>query len=226
MTSARFCACGKPAKVILVPAAKCCGSSSQSLSNSGVPFLALVLAQRVGERKAAAILGYRSADDAPQIRPDLVRAALGEIVAGLAHRGRAARPFSGRPWPRAGRSAAVRAPPAPPPPRSGQARRRRRTTNTGFSSGFGCTSMLDRIPATIATISAVRTEAMILFHSNDDIGAPFRPCRGRAENRIPPDNSNELSRFRRSHEPGILSLPQSPEPEHRGPRRTAETRSS
>jgi 3-deoxy-manno-octulosonate cytidylyltransferase (CMP-KDO synthetase) len=41
----------------------------------------------------------------------------------------------------------------------------------------------------------VRTEAIILFHSNDDIGD------------LSPLGANELSRFRRSTEPGILSLP-------------------
>src|SRR5438046_7815366 len=45
------------------------------------------------------------------------------------------------------------------------------TTKTGFSSSFGRTSWLARIPDAIATIIAVSTEAMILFHSNDDIGA-------------------------------------------------------
>src|SRR6516165_11674054 len=66
---------------------------------------------------------------------------------------------------------------------------------TGFSSGFGRTSSPARIPDTIATIIAVKTEAMILFHSNagiDNLSAP---------------NADELSRFRRSTEPGILSLP-------------------
>ena len=65
--------------------------------------------------------------------------------------------------------------------------------------------MFDRIPATIATISAVSTEAMILFHSKDDINDPSDHA-GSRENRIPPDSSNELSRFRRWHEPGMLSL--------------------
>jgi hypothetical protein len=41
--------------------------------------------------------------------------------------------------------------------------------NTGFSSGFGRTSWIARIPDAIATIIAVSTEAMILFHSNADI---------------------------------------------------------
>jgi len=40
---------------------------------------------------------------------------------------------------------------------------------TAFSSGFGRTSSLARIPAAIATIIAVSTDAMILFHSNADI---------------------------------------------------------
>ena len=101
------------------------------------------------------------------------------------------------------------------------------TTKTGFSSGFGRTSMFDRIPATIATISAVSTEAMILFHSKDDID-DLSDRAGPAENRIPPDNSNELSRFRRAHEPGMLSLPDRsrgdfvtkphPKPDHPHPR--------
>jgi 3-deoxy-manno-octulosonate cytidylyltransferase (CMP-KDO synthetase) len=50
---------------------------------------------------------------------------------------------------------------------------------------------------------------MILFHSNDDIDDPSDRA-GPAENPIPPDNSNELSRFRRSNEPGMLSLPDRP----------------
>src|SRR6516165_1305617 len=79
------------------------------------------------------------------------------------------------------------------------------TTKTGFSSSFGRTSMFDKIPATIAMISAVSTEAMILFHSKDDIDDPSDRA-GPAENPIPPDNSNELSRFRRWYEPVMLSL--------------------
>src|SRR3954467_5559802 len=72
------------------------------------------------------------------------------------------------------------------------------------------------MPATIATIIAVSTDAMILFHSKDDIAAlrlcravALQPadCAGPAENRIPAGNSTELSRFRRADEPGILSLP-------------------
>jgi 3-deoxy-manno-octulosonate cytidylyltransferase (CMP-KDO synthetase) len=47
---------------------------------------------------------------------------------------------------------------------------------------------------------------MILFHSKDDIDHPSDPA-GSGENRISPDNSNELSRFQRWHEPGMLSLP-------------------
>src|SRR5690348_8925375 len=79
------------------------------------------------------------------------------------------------------------------------------------------------MPDTIATIIAVSTDAMILFHSNDDIivlfglpGDAGRRDRGRggrsrraAGNRIPPINSTELSRFRRAGEPGMLSLPSS-----------------
>jgi 3-deoxy-manno-octulosonate cytidylyltransferase (CMP-KDO synthetase) len=74
------------------------------------------------------------------------------------------------------------------------------------------------MPATIATIIAVKIEAMILFHSKDDIGALSAPlavrlrCRAvfRAEgNRIPPVETIPLSRFPRSDEPGMLSLPAS-----------------
>src|SRR5271156_1019537 len=68
------------------------------------------------------------------------------------------------------------------------------TTKTGFSSSFGRTSWPAKIPQAIATIIAVSTEAIILFHSNDDIDA--RTSRGWAE----------LSRFRRPDEPGMLSL--------------------
>src|SRR5947207_14273460 len=77
------------------------------------------------------------------------------------------------------------------------------------------------MPATIATIIAVSTDAMILFHSQDDIAAlrlcravALQPadCAGPAENRIPAGNSTELSRFRRADEPGILSLSFRPKP--------------
>src|SRR5437879_13687837 len=67
------------------------------------------------------------------------------------------------------------------------------------------------MPATIATIIAVKTDAMILFHSKDGIGVLFDSAWSAAgrprENRIPAGNSTELSRFRRASEPGILSLP-------------------
>src|ERR1051326_609879 len=69
---------------------------------------------------------------------------------------------------------------------------------------------LARMPETIATIIAVSTDAMILFHSNDGIGvlgSPARAAARPAENRIPAGNSTELWRFRRDSEPGILSLP-------------------
>jgi 3-deoxy-manno-octulosonate cytidylyltransferase (CMP-KDO synthetase) len=46
---------------------------------------------------------------------------------------------------------------------------------------------------------------MILFHSKDDIDDPSDRA-GPAENPISPDNSTQLSRFRRSHEPVMLSL--------------------
>src|SRR5215470_14681340 len=46
---------------------------------------------------------------------------------------------------------------------------------TGFSRRLGSISWLARIPQTHATISAVRTEAMILFHSNADIDDLFPP---------------------------------------------------
>src|ERR1700730_14825643 len=68
------------------------------------------------------------------------------------------------------------------------------TMNTGFSSSFGRTSCPAKIPDAIATIMAVSTDAMLLFHSNDDIDA--RSSR----------DSTELSRFRRPDEPGMLSL--------------------
>jgi 3-deoxy-manno-octulosonate cytidylyltransferase (CMP-KDO synthetase) len=50
---------------------------------------------------------------------------------------------------------------------------------------------------------------MILFHSKDCIDSPSDRA-GPAENPISPDNSNELSRFRQSYEPGMLSLPDRP----------------
>jgi hypothetical protein len=70
----------------------------------------------------------------------------------------------------------------------------------------------------MATIIAVSTEAMILFHSKDDIDAFRSPPGtvtgprhfGAAANRISPAGSNQLSRFRQSHEPGMLSLPDPP----------------
>src|SRR5205823_1956878 len=43
-------------------------------------------------------------------------------------------------------------------------------TQTGCSRSFGWTSWLARMPETIATIIAVSTDAMILFHSIDDTG--------------------------------------------------------
>src|SRR6516165_2960558 len=61
------------------------------------------------------------------------------------------------------------------------------------------------MPETIATIIAVSTEAMILFHSNDDIDDP-PTLSGRQTIEIPPAAQPEISRFRRSDEPGILSL--------------------
>src|SRR5436309_2564678 len=70
------------------------------------------------------------------------------------------------------------------------------------------------MPATMATIIAVNTAAMILFHSKDDIGVlSVSPCGRRhhrtvaraAENRIPRSNSTELLRFRQACEAGILS---------------------
>jgi 3-deoxy-manno-octulosonate cytidylyltransferase (CMP-KDO synthetase) len=66
----------------------------------------------------------------------------------------------------------------------------------------------------MATIIAVNTDAMILFHSKDDIGVlSVSPCGRRhhrtvaraAENRIPRSNSTELLRFRQACEAGILS---------------------
>src|SRR5487761_1399169 len=223
MTSARFCACGKPAKVILVPAAKCCGSSSHSLSNSGVHFwpLCLLSASENEYPPRSSAIGWPTTFHkfGPILfGPPLVKSWQAWHTAvscwpffgsALANNG----PIGGS----AGAAGAAAAVGAGSPPA---------TTNTGFSSGVGCTSMLDRIPATIATISAVRTEAMILFHSNDDIDDPSDRA-GPAEDRIPPDNSNELSRFRRVHEPGILSLPdhpslargqrRTPKPDHRDP---------
>jgi hypothetical protein len=68
----------------------------------------------------------------------------------------------------------------------------------------------------MAMIIAVSTEAMILFHSKDDIGALPAPLFGAVTgsrlaqapaNRNPHGGSNQLSRFRQSHEPGMLSLP-------------------
>src|SRR5436305_14755987 len=41
---------------------------------------------------------------------------------------------------------------------------------TAFSSGFGRTSWPANIPDNIPMIIAVRIEAIIFFHSNDDIG--------------------------------------------------------
>jgi hypothetical protein len=61
------------------------------------------------------------------------------------------------------------------------------------------------MPETIATIIAVSTEAMILFHSNDDINDP-PTLSGRQTIEISPTAQLEISRFRRSDEPGILSL--------------------
>jgi hypothetical protein len=57
---------------------------------------------------------------------------------------------------------------------------------------------------------------MILFHSKEDIGALSAPFFGAltvarliaaAANRMRPSGPNQLSRFRHSHEPGMLSLP-------------------
>ncbi len=168
MTSARFCACGNPAKVIFVPWAKCCGLSSQSLSFSASQVWPLWCLQRVGKGIAVAAFGDRSADHVPQIRADLVRSAL---VEGMAH---CADPRQFLPFLRI---------------RLGQQRRDRlelrraparlgavaagavpATTKTGFSKRVGRISSSANSPATIATISAVSTEAMTLFHSNAGIG--------------------------------------------------------
>ena len=59
------------------------------------------------------------------------------------------------------------------------------TRKTGFSSFVGRTSLPARMPGTIATIIAVSTEAMILFHSKDDIGDPSGPG-GRQKIGFPP----------------------------------------
>src|SRR5579863_4326434 len=60
------------------------------------------------------------------------------------------------------------------------------------------------MPATIATIIAVSTEAMILFHSKDDIGVLFRSspgCAGRAAGGRKSDSRRQLNR--------IIALPAS-----------------
>ena len=156
-----------------------------------------------------------SSDDAEQVRADLVGAALLEGVALQADLGdllpcsASALAISGA----IGSGPAAR-PARPRRPRRRPRLRRRAADRPASPDASGERAGSPGCPATIATIIAVSTDAMILFHSKDDIGvlsarsSRHRPAPSarRKSNSAPTAQPNYHASGDRD-EPGMLSLP-------------------